>query len=52
MLKTDPDPGTVDIVPLRDGAVTGAQGERRGDHAADRPGRVTSTEPIDLRIST
>ena len=23
-LKTDPDPGTVDIVPLRDGAVTGA----------------------------
>ena len=23
-LKTDPDPGTVDIVPLRDGAITGA----------------------------
>jgi hypothetical protein len=24
-LKTDPDPGTVDVVPLRDGAVTGAR---------------------------
>ena len=23
-LKTDPDPGTVDVVPLRDGAITGA----------------------------